>query len=107
MKHRLFLSGPITNIDDYRKRFDQDDNLLTSKGWAVANPTRMGLEIFPDTEDGWKDCMKETISIMIKCNGVALMDGWEKSRGSKIEKEIADILGIPTKTVIDWAKQDE
>jgi hypothetical protein len=41
----------------------------------------------------WANYMRLTIPQMLRCRGVALLDGWEESRGAKLEVQIALALG--------------
>ena len=39
-------------------------------------------------------CMKNDIKELIECDGILLLPGWEKSTGAKLEKSIAEYLGL-------------
>lgn len=39
-----------------------------------------------DTPDEiWRECMKKCIAVLRRCDRILLLDGWEKSRGARIE----------------------
>ena len=35
-------------------------------------------------------------------DGIAMLDGWERSRGAKIEHDIAEALGMPCRPWREW-----
>ena len=38
-------------------------------------------------------------------DGVAMLDGWEQSRGARLERQVAEACGIPCKTVNEWLEE--
>jgi hypothetical protein len=50
----------------------------------------------------WEVSMKAAITEMLKCDGVALLENWESSRGAVIELELAEKLSMPFETVPNW-----
>jgi hypothetical protein len=50
----------------------------------------------------WETCMKAAVTEMLKCDGVALLENWESSRGAVIEIELAEKLSMPFETVPNW-----
>lgn len=64
---------------------------LRSKGHEVINPA----EVNPDHGTPWGECMKNDIRELLTCDGIAMLKGWEKSRGATLEHHIASALGMP------------
>jgi hypothetical protein len=42
----------------------------------------------------WKDYMAEDLKALRICTHIALLEGWEESKGEKIEKAEAEKLGL-------------
>ncbi len=97
---KLYLSGPITGIKNYRKHFESARITLEKSGYAVEDPTTYGF----DENSPWHKCMKFDIREMLLCDGVAYLDGWQQSKGARIEISLARSLGIPVKPVHAWER---
>jgi hypothetical protein len=63
---------------------------LRAQGHHVENPA----EINADPKARWLDCMRMDIARLVTCDAVYLLPGWEKSRGAKVEHELAVGLGF-------------
>lgn len=101
----LYIAGPITGVECYAERFDAADYALRQEGYETRNPTkcaplRTSLE---KAEPSWHDCMRQGIHALTGADGVALLDGWEDSRGASWEHRIAtEVLAIPCLPVAEW-----
>lgn len=93
----LYLSGPITDIPDYVARFAAAAARLQAAGYTVVNPVELCQ---PDWD--WDRCMTVDLAALRTCEGVAVLDGWEASRGSRIELGEAFQRGLPVRTVDGW-----
>lgn len=96
---KLYLSGPITGIADWKRKFDEAHSYFADSGYEVISP--VDLSSFTEhsmkndgSECTWEDYLRTDISFLLTCDIIALLPGWENSRGSRLEKHIADELGI-------------
>ena len=88
---RVYLSGPMTGRPEYNfPAFHAAASALRAKGLDVANPA----EIEPTGEKTWANCMKADIKALCDCCTVALLPGWEDSKGANIEARLAIQLGM-------------
>lgn len=88
---RIYLSGPMTGRPDFNfPAFHAAADVLRSKGLEVANPA----EIEPEGEKTWASCMRADLKAMLDCCTVALLPGWEDSKGANIEARLALNLGM-------------
>jgi nucleoside 2-deoxyribosyltransferase len=88
---RLYLAGPMTGYPDLNfPAFHKAAASLRASGYEVVNPA----ELEPDQAALWEDCMRKDIAALVTCDGIALLPGWEKSRGATLEHHIADRLGM-------------
>jgi hypothetical protein len=97
---KIYISGKITGDSGYRKKFLDAAASLRRAGYCPLNPAALGLPV-----DGWSAAMREALTLMLKSNGVAVLPGWRKSRGAKIEVRLARGLGIPVKPLRKWIKE--
>lgn len=63
---------------------------LRQAGYDVVSPA----EVSPDQSRSWNEAMRIDLRAMLECDTVALLPGWEDSKGAKIESELARIIGI-------------
>lgn len=89
----LFISGPMTGIENYnRPAFNKAAEELTALGYAVNNPAQPNNNL-EDTD--WAGYMKRAIHWMLESDALFMLPGWEDSRGSRIEYDLAVELDIP------------
>ena len=50
--------------------------------------------------------MKADIPLMLACDGLAVLPGWEASAGARLEVDIAQRLNMPIKDVYGWIKNE-
>jgi hypothetical protein len=78
---------PEKNFPLFRQVAEQ----LRDQGHEVHNPA--------DTESNegksWEDCIAQDIQDMLTCEAVAVLPGWQDSRGANVEVSIMRSLGRP------------
>ena len=94
---RIYLSGKITglNKEDYTRQFARAESYYKTSGFDVVNPVKIGeevLKINPKAE--WQDFMIRDLEALRTCTHIALLEGWEESKGAKVEKAEAEKLGL-------------
>jgi hypothetical protein len=88
---RLYIAGPMTGYPDLNfPAFAREAVYFRSHGHEVVNPA----EINPDPTAKWHDCMRADIRELVDCDSVAMLPGWEKSKGARLEHYIANALEI-------------
>ena len=100
MTKKVYISGPMTgrpdhNIDEFNKAEDQ----LLKAGYEVLNPTSNGLA---DTAP-YEDHMRADLRMLTMADALAFLPDWERSRGARLEIEVAHLLNIPVRPVSDYA----
>ena len=96
---KLYIAGPMSQLPEFNyPAFMDAERHLVAAGYEVENPAR------PGQVDGWtwQDYMKRGIRQMLDCEGVALLPGWDLSRGACIERELAMTLDIFCAELIHW-----
>ena len=98
---KLYLSCPITGVPNYKKNFTKAEAILRQAGYNVINPCTVVL----DDSATWEDYMKAGIPLMLMCDGVAVLPGWEDSAGARLEVDIAQRLNMLTKDIHGWVNE--
>ena len=96
---KIYISGPISNSQDFRERFSRVEKILL--GYHVINPTK---EIEECAGKDWLTYLIECIHLIEKEKPdiIYLLEGWEKSFGARIEKLIFEKLG----KIIEYENKD-
>ena len=88
---RWYLAGPMSNLPELNfPAFHAEAARLRAAGHHVVNPA----EVNPDHTMPWAECLRRDIPELLTCDGIALLPGWEASRGAKLEHHIATALGM-------------
>lgn len=88
---KIYIAGPMTGYPDLNfPSFHAEAARLRALGIDVVNPAEINAD--PATE--WLDCMRADICELVTCDGIALLPGWEASRGAGIEHGLARCLGL-------------
>ena len=96
MMARVYISGPMTGLPDLNfPAFHRAARSLRRLGLDVVNPA----EINPDAALPWQQCMRADIKALCDCDVIALLPGWENSKGAHLELHIAHRLGLKVRTL--------
>jgi hypothetical protein len=102
----VYVSGPITGKPDgNRPAFDQAATKLKASGCVVVNPHEVFTEQVPtqasEMEAYWQRAMRRDIKALVDCTHILMLPGWSNSRGAKLEKHIAEALGMQVAYLYD------
>lgn len=96
---RVYVCGPMTGYPSLNfPAFNREAKRMRALGYEVINPA----EICPDPMMRWEDCMRADIPVLITCDAVVLLPGWERSRGATLERHIAEALGMRISLAADF-----
>jgi hypothetical protein len=95
----VYLAGPISygggidhaTVERNLSAFHAAALLLRVAGFNVSNPAM--FEQLPSKS--WADYMREGIACVLKCDMIAVLPGWECSKGALLEAHVAHALGVP------------
>ena len=88
----IYISGPITGVENYMENFSSAEVRLADRGWHVVNPAKMGW-ILPRNAE-WADYMIIDFQLLAACSYIYMLKDWEKSKGAKEEIAFAKKNGI-------------
>lgn len=96
---RLYIAGPMSNLPDRNfPAFNAAARKLRSRNHEVLNPAELECDGMT-----WEQCLRRDIALFLpECDGLAVLDGWELSRGASLEVYVAQAVGIPVKGVKEW-----
>ncbi len=87
----VYIAGPMTGLPDNNyPAFNEMAAMLRGCGFEVRNPAENRL---PEGST-WADFMRAGIEQLLTCDTVVLLAGWSKSKGAKLECQIAEGLGL-------------
>lgn len=91
----VYISGPITMDKDWRKDFDRAYARLKAEGYGVVhNPREIadGLEAALGAlgkKPAYEDYMRADLKMLLQCDTIYLLKGWEGSMGARVELSVA------------------
>ena len=94
---KIYLSGKITGLDKeiYTRQFERAESFYKTSGFDVINPVKIGEEILKQNPSAtWEDFMQKDLEALRTCTHIVLLEGWEESKGAKMEKAEAEKMGL-------------
>jgi hypothetical protein len=100
----VYVSGPITGVLQSTFRFKEATRWLKNQGHKVLNPMDIEDPSDNNLEEGelWIYYMKKALAMLLTTDCIYMLEGWEKSRGARMEFWIATELNIP----VHYAHED-
>lgn len=101
---RVYLAGPMRGIDQFNfPAFFGAADALSRAGHEVISPARRDIEAYPDFDYttnslaglDLRTAFSWDVQQVLECDAVALLPGWQGSRGASIEAAIAQTIGTP------------
>jgi len=94
---KLYISGRIGGLPRHiaEQNFAKAEELLSQNGITAINPLKLvpAKDLFLSGAIN-KYAMLKLIPIMLKCDGIVLLNDWQWSEGAKIEEALARYCGL-------------
>ena len=95
---RLYVCGPVSDVPLLnRPAFERAALQLEEAGHTPVVP-----HWFVPATASWQDAMRRSVETLVKCDAVALLPGWEESRGAMAECRLASDIGMRVADVGLW-----
>lgn len=96
---KVYLSGPITNVKNYKGLFIFANYLVRMcDASQVFNPASQ----IPDSL-GYEEAMKRCVRTLTDYDAIVMFPDWNVSQGSKIEHEVAKACGMDVVYLASYA----
>lgn len=97
---RIYIAGPMTGLPELNyPAFHAAAEDLRSQGYQVENPAE------GPAEASYEAYLCRGLLQLMTCDTVALLPGWERSRGARIEHQVALALGMRIETLSGFVPQ--
>lgn len=92
----IYISGRITGNKNWQEQFQKAEEYLKSKGYKVIiNPLNLAEQVNKEIKNPiYIDYMKQDIEILTLCDEIYILRGWWRSKGARLERHIAKVLGM-------------
>ena len=80
---KIYISGAISNTDNYMERFAKAEKELTDKGWYVVNPAKVNAQLPEDTT--YEEYMKMCFCMLDMADSIYMLSNYENSKGACME----------------------
>ena len=89
---KVYISGAIAHHDlaERKAAFKAAERELAEMGFAPVNPFDNGVP----QEAHYTHHMRADIGLLVGCDYIYMLRGWELSRGAKLEHDVATSCGI-------------
>ena len=89
---KIYVSGGMTGIKDNNvPAFNRAAKALRKKGYTVISPPELDRVSKHRT---WEGYLRRDLSFLVKCDAIATLPNWKKSRGANLEIYVARALSM-------------
>ena len=104
-KKVVYICGPMRGYPDYNfPTFDRAERILRNRGYHPVSPAAMdrlfeGWGAAPPgdaefTQSDFKRFILRDLVALMDCDAICMLPGWQDSKGAKLEKALAEFLGL-------------
>lgn len=92
----VYVSGPMTGLPEHNfPAFRTAAAALWAAGFEVLDPSVFGEHV----GWSWADYLRRDLPDVLRADVLALLPGWQDSRGARLEVHVARELGTPQLSV--------
>lgn len=97
-KDRIYISGSISGrpLEQARSHFAAAECRLRKQGNATINPLKMRFPVWLARHGCYRACLLiELVWLAYRATAIYMLDGYSYSPGAKVERKLAQALGLP------------
>ena len=104
VRRKVYLSGPISGYDyeERRMTFSRLAEVMQKVGLEPVNPMENGVP----KEAASEVHMRADLKMLLECDSIMMLNGWERSLGARVEHEVALSCGLRVMTETELALRD-
>lgn len=89
---RIYISGAIAHhdLEERMETFAKAEAELRKEGYLPFNPFKNGVP----QDAPWREHMRADLAHLLQCDHIYMLEGWELSKGAKLELDVASSCGI-------------
>lgn len=93
---KIYIAGKISGLDyeEALATFAQAERNLQGLGFDPVNPTKENGLDGDGKQYEWIEYMRRDIPHLLSCEAIYLLPNWQDSKGARLEKHIAEELGM-------------
>lgn len=100
---KVYIAGPMSGLPDFNyPAFNTAEGELLVAGHFPLNPTRAEEHNTTGKPQTWSWYMRHALGMVAQADGVALLPGWENSKGATLEHFVALQLGLDIRPIERW-----
>ncbi len=93
---KVYISGPMTGVENYNHAaFKKACALVKKAGHEPVSPHKA-----PQLES-WEESLRHDLQLLLGCDAIALLPGWERSQGACLVRLVAMELSMPIMHIED------
>jgi hypothetical protein len=101
----IYIAGPMTGIDQFNyPAFNAAATHLQARGHDVLNPVDSEKHNDSGSPQTWDWYMRHAIRMLLTADSVALLPGWERSRGARLEFHLSTELHLDVRPLESWMR---
>lgn len=105
---KLYVAGPMTGLPEFNfPEFHRVAAELRAAGYEVLSPAEYGETAAEQSSKPWTHWMRKGLQALLECEGVATLNGWQRSQGASLEIRVATTLDMPIKNYSYWLADRE
>lgn len=102
---KVYLAGPMTGYPDFNfPAFHERAAEWRREGWEVFSPAE---SFGGDTTKPYAEYMRHDVVAILSCDALAVLPGWQKSKGASFEVALAGMLDLPVYDAGTFAHYNE
>ena len=100
---KLYTAGPMSGYLDFNyPAFREAEEQLVSAGYDVLCPVDSEEHNDMGKPQTWDWYMRHALRMVLDADGLAVLPGWEASRGAQLEVQVATALGLLVLPTDEW-----